>query len=746
MFGKSQLKTDIFLRTLGWKRLVEREYEQMDAESRAILQSYAAGVNAYLAGRSGVDVSLEYAVLGLMNSSYTIEPWTPVHSLTWAKAMAWDLRGNMDEEADRTRLLRRFSPEQIAQLYPPYAPDQPVIVTSPPPSGQHSTPQVQLAALPWDEIMVQAASVETRARAVDALIGPTGSGIGSNNWVISGRLTASGKPLLANDPHLGPQMPSIWYEVGLYCTPRTEACPYQVTGFSFAGAPGVVIGHNDRIAWGFTNVGPDVQDIYIERINPYAPDQYEVNGDWVDMEVIEETIQVAGEEPVKIRVRSTRHGPVLWDDQEQMDEFHVKAGIDLPFAYRLSIRWTALEDSSTFPAIWKINKARNWQEFREGARDFKVPAQNFVYADVDGNIGYQMPGMIPIRPQGASGTIYIPGWTDEYEWQGYIPFEQLPSVYNPPEGFIVTANNAVVSPDYPYLITYDWDYGFRARRIREMITTAPAPMDIAYMQKMQADGLPPGMDFILPLLTRIETGDASQDQARAVLQGWDGQFDAASAAAALYAAFWKHLLLRTFADDLPEDLLPDGGSRWYMVMRGLVDQPDSPWWDDQATEPVEQRDDIARLALADAVTDLTKRQGSSPARWAWGDLHTITFKNQTLGKSGVAPIEALFNRGPFPTSGGESIVNATGWSVDSDSYAVDWVPSMRMIVDLSALENSLAVHTTGQSGHAFHPHYQDMVNLWRGVEYHPMRWLPDEIASSAKAHLMLKPGGESAGQ
>ena len=271
----------------------------------------------------------------------------------------------------------------------------------------------------------------------------------------------SGKPLLANDPHLGIQMPSIWYQIGLHCKPKSDACPYEVGGFSFAGVPGVVIGHNDQIAWAFTNVGPDVMDLYIEKVNPDNPNQYEVNGQWVDMVLREETINVAGGDPVKITVRATRHGPVVSDTYEPLLQtikpvegatpvkpYTEQAGIPLPDPYVVSLRWTALEPGSVFEAIWGFDKAQNWDEFREAARGFEVPAQNLLYADTAGNIAYQMPGKIPVRKNG-DGRLPVPGWTDEYEWTGYIPFEELPYQVNPPSGYIVTANNQVPPPITP---------------------------------------------------------------------------------------------------------------------------------------------------------------------------------------------------------------------------------------------------------------------------------------------------------
>ena len=375
-------------------------------------------------------------------------------------------------------------------------------------------------------------------------------------------------PLLANDPHLGIQMPSIWYQVGLHCRPVSAACPYEVSGYSFAGVPGVIIGHNQDIAWGFTNTGPDVMDLYIERVNPDDPDQYEYNGQWVDMTVRTETISVGGGKPVNLIVRSTRHGPVISGVYADLAKFNSTSGVALPENYAISLRWTALEPSTIFQSIWRANKAANWDEFRQAASTFYVPAQNLIYADGKGNIGYQMPGHVPIRKNG-DGRLPVPGWTDNYDWIGYIPFDQLPSVLNPSKGYIVTANNAVVGAGYPYLITTDWDYGFRANRIVDSIETAPAPIDLAYIQKMQADNYEANAATLVPLLAQLDFQAGTPNQALAfdLLMNWDFQAGMDSAPAAVFEVFWKNLLAAAFDDDLPKDYWPAGGSRWDEVVR-----------------------------------------------------------------------------------------------------------------------------------------------------------------------------------
>ena len=753
MFGEGQLDTDKFLRTLGWRQIAEQEYAELNATSKAILDAYVEGVNAYIADREPVELSLEYLILtGILNRDYTIEPWTPIHSLTWGKAMAWDLRGNIGAEIERAVLLKTLTLEQVNELFPPYPEDHPIIV---PEIGgevinsQALVPNQLSGSAEFPSVTLQ--PIAASFALLDSLLGPAGSGIGSNSWAISGDLTATGTPILANDPHLGIQMPSIWFQMDMHCRVKSEACPFEMSGFSFAGVPGVIIGHNDRIAWGYTNVGPDVMDLYIEKVNPNNSNQYEVNGEWVDFDTRTETINVAGGEPIELTVRSTRHGPVLTDtygplkDEVDLKEdpeaqpFKDKAGVALPDNYVIALAWTALRSSTPFEAIWGFNLAQNWDDFREAARHFHVPAQNLLYADVDGNIGYQMPGDIPIRA-GGDGRLPVPGWTSEYDWTGFIPFEKLPYTLNPASGYIATANNQVNPVDYPYLISTDWSYGFRAERIVDMIENAPGKFDIAYIQQMQADSKNLNAETLVPILLALDLDPELASVRDQALGSWDFYDRVDSQSATVFEQFWWNLLMDTFKDDLPEDYWPEGGSRWYEVMRELVKQPDSLWWDDQESEvKTETRDDMFARAFEETVSQMGKEYGKDPAKWpTWGEVHGATFRNQTLGESGIGPIETLFNRGPFVTGGGEGIVDATGWTV-GESFEVDWLPSMRMIVDLGNLSNSVTVHTTGESGHAYHPHYDDMAPLWASVEYYPMLWDEQAITSNAEGHLRLTP-------
>lgn len=710
ILGKSALPTDRFVRTIGWHRVAAQEWAQADPETRAALEAYAEGVNAYISAHKG-RLGLEFTLLGLMGRKVEPEPWEPVHTITWGKVMAWDLGGNMSAELVRAGIIARLGTGAVADLMPPHPPDRPVIVP-------HPLTQATLQSVP-------------EAVFTAHFLGE-GTDLGSNNWVVAGSRTETGMPLLANDPHLGIQMPSIWYEVGLHCEPKGPDCPLNVVGVSFPGCPGVIIGHNDRIAWGVTNVNPDVQDLFIEKINPENPNQYEYKGRWEDMEIIREEIRVAGEEePVVVFARITRHGPIIND---------IVGGEEKDWSYGwqpLALSWTALQPGTLMRSILLLDKAQNWEEFREALSYWDVPSQNFIYADVEGNIGYQMPGRVPIRAKG-DGSVPVPGWTGEYDWVGTIPFDELPRAFNPPEGYIVTANNAVVGPDYPYLLTVDWSdrTALRAQRIVELIEEL-TPISVDDMKAIQGDNLSVWTREVMPYVLAA-LADYPDPRPAELLRAWDMQATRDSAAAALFESFRLHLAERTFRDDLGDSLLRQAKMYVLFALEDLMADPRSPWFDDRRTPQVETRDEIIRRAMDDAVKELTERLGPKMEKWRWGDLHTATFKNQALGQSGISWVERIFNRGPVAADGTAGTVNNTAYNLNAP-YAVRSVPSYRQIVDVGDWSRSLSMHTTGQSGHPFHRHYDDMIDPWRNIGYHPMLWERRAIEAQAEGILRLEP-------
>ncbi len=571
-----------------------------------------------------------------------------------------------------------------------------------------------------------------------------GDGIGSNSWVVDGDHSSTGAPILANDPHLGVSMPGVWMQVGLHCRVVGDDCPFDVAGFSFSGVPGVIIGHNDDIAWGFTNLGADVTDLFVERVEG---NKWRYDRRLRPLETREEKIAVADGDDVTITVRSTDHGPLISDVEEQLADVAEVAPMHRPRQrpkeeYAVSLAWTALQPSATADAILELNRASDWDEFRAAAADFTAPAQNLVYADREGHIGYQAPGLVPIRKSGNDGRLPSAGWRPENDWTGeFVPFDALPNVLDPDEGFIVTANQAVIDPatgDYPYFLTDDWDRGYRAQRIRDLLDREGA-LSMADLLDLQLDDRNPMAPILTPYLLDVGLSRTYYSDGKQLLRDWDYRQPADSPAAAYYNAVWRSLLELTFHDELPEDVWPDGGQRWFAVVEQLLEQPSNEWWDDATTDEVrEQRDDILRLAMRAARDELTSKQSPSSKEWRWGDLHELALTSSTMGESGIGIVERLFNRSGWEAAGGGSAVNATSWDA-AEGYEVTAAPSMRMVISLENFDDSRWISLTGVSGHPFSDHYTDQTDLW--VEGESLAWpfSVDEVEAAEEDTLTLVP-------
>jgi penicillin G amidase len=797
MFGSGQVANDAFLRTMGWDRVAQQEWDtQLSASTKSYLEAYSAGVNAYLTTHHGSALSVEYAILGL-KYHYTPAKWTPIDSIAWLKAMAWDLRGNMQDEIDRALMTTRMTTAQIAQLYPayPYSRNSPIVQGGSvvdgqftPPSGVGSQPAGTLSTketTALGDVSSQLTSLDAEVDKLPSLLGPAGTGIGSNSWVVSGKYTTTGKPLLANDPHLAPQQPSLWYQMGLHCRTVSAACPFDVAGFTFSGMPGVVIGHNQTIAWGMTNMGADVTDLYLEKV---TPTQYLVDGQWHAFTTRQETIKVAGGKSRVITVRTTRDGmPIVSDRSDELSAVGSVAPVsgvapDRRGGYAVALKWTALQPSKTMDAVFGFDKATNFQQFRTAAGDFAVPAQNLIYADTNGHIGYQAPGRIPIRAKGDNGTYPMPGWDSQYAWTGYVPQSAMPWEEDPSQGYIVTANQPVTDASYPYPLTQDWDYGTRSQRIISLIKTKTAgggKISMDDMQSMQLDDSSEIAEQLVPYLLKINVPDSYVRQAQQLLQGWDFDQDTDSAAAAYFNAVWRNVLKLAFGDKMPYQLRPkgqclrvtpvggsgpvdnlngtektitqcgtadldqaqpDGGDRWFEVVRDILTKPNSPWWNTATTssDPHTDRDQLLLQAMTDARYELTSKLGKDINTWTWGRLHTMELRNQTLGTDGPTIVKWLLNRGPWQLSGGQNAVDATGWNA-AVGYDVVWVPSMRMVVNLADFDQSRWINLTGESGHAYDAHYSDQTRLWAEGKLLPWHFTAAEVKDTTQDTLTLTP-------
>ena len=841
MFGagknNANVQSDAFIQTMNWQGVAQQEYDTtVDAATKQYLQAYADGVNAWLKQHpGGAGASVEYAMLGLSHSGYRPAPWTPVDSLSWLKAMAWDLSGNMQQEIDRSLLAQNLSSTQISQLYPeyPYGTSATIAntgtVTDPgtknatyvPGSGDGSSGTTPTTATTTSDrskgkgaggktsktsgagtaaeggtavqgLTGAATQLAANIDSVPALLGLPGQGIGSNSWVVSGKYTTTGLPLLADDPHLSPGVPSVWEQMGLHCNTVGPACPFDVTGFTFPGMPGVVIGHNATISWGFTNMGADVQDLYLEQVT--GPNTYNVNGSNVDFTTRQVTIKVAGGPSQTITVRSTQDGMPIISDHDTTEQ---AVGQSAPVAgnapprgsgYAIALKWTALQPGTTMDAVFGLDKATDFAQFRAAAQDFQVPAQNMIYADTSGNIGYQAPGRIPIRAAGDDGTYPSPGWDPSYAWKGYIPSAALPWEENPKEGYIVAANQAVVNDSYPYEITQDWDYGIRSAQITSLIKSqlaAGSKISPDSMQSMQTDDTSVMAKTLVPYLLKVQlAGGSYYTDAQQLLQGWNYDQDAGSAAAAYYNAVWSNLLHLVFDEQFPasvrattdcimvnqsstlpsdslngapdmqrvcgtrapDQAMPDGGDQWMTVVAGLLTQPNSPWWSYTYDNGVQVKgmDNVLAEAMKDARQQLTSLMGKDMSTWSWGRIHTMNLDEQSLGtddSSFFSGLEhSLLDRGPYQLDGGSAAVDATGWNAAA-GYQVDWAPSMRMVVDLSNLDASRWITIGGASGHADDPNYNDQTALWAEGKLLTWAYSKSAVQAAAKDTLTLNPAG-----
>ncbi len=759
IFGAAALKQDIFLRTVGFGRAARSAWEHLTAAARTDTNAYVAGVNAFIASHHGRQLPPEFTLL-----RFEPEPWSGEDVLAWVKMMAWDLGANYSSELFRRDLIAKVGPERASQLLPPYSTGAPTIIgagTGTPPSDSDAgsppgrtvpplptapvsslspaaiSPAAPAAAVSpgagWSSAFADAISDGVPAVTDFLLGGSRTEALGSNNWVVDGTLTASGKPLLANDPHLGTNIPSLWYLAHL------SAGAFDVIGATLPGAPAVAIGRNRRIAWGETNVAADVQDLYLEKLNADGT-AAEFNGTFEPLFVIREVIAVSGGEPVTIDVRLSRHGPIVSDAINRMnapDEPAGAADLATPLP-PLAFRWTALDGTdSTLEAFLKLNEAGNWDEFLAAMRLFVTPSQNFVYADVDGHIGYVLPGRIPIRRSG-DGLTPVPGWTDAFEWTGWLPFDSLPRLFDPPGHAIVTANHRPNPQDDATLIGLEYPEPYRAEQISALIggRRGLTPDDF---RAIQADTYSRHAAALLPLLLRhADPVDPDDRLAVEILAAWTYDAHRDAAAPAIFSAWFLELAPALAGDDLGSRLLTGYRGRYSSITRFVVNtltQPDAAWCDNGGTAAPETCRQAVTAALHAAVASLKARMGNDLRAWTWGTVHPAVFPHQ--GLDAVAQLRPILNRA-IANGGDWSTVNVG--SVDAGHrYEQRAIPGYRHIVDLSPANDSRYLDAVGQSGHFLSPRYDDALTMWQAVQHRPMRMERARIDAGAIGTLRLKP-------
>jgi penicillin G amidase len=701
------LEQDKLHRTYGFAQEVEAEVAQASPKSLAVLEAYARGVNAYAASLDAKSMPPEFQIL-----QYSFRPWTPADSFIIAKIFFEALSDTWRLDVMRQSLASLPAEKRNALL--PEISSLDVLVVGKDTQAKSPTAKVNPSdPLTPRALVALAHNQEIAGTALDRIGFYADALAASNNWVINGSHTVSGKPLLANDPHLRPTAPSIWHMVHL------NAPGVRVAGITSPGVPGVIIGHNDRIAWGFTNVGPDVQDLYIEKFDPANPKRYQTPQGWQDAVVRQEQIKVrkgftsSETDTVVHEVTVTRHGPIVFEADGK----------------RYALRWTALDPKLNRPDLqYALNRARNWNEFNTALETFTAPTQNIVYADVDGHIGYHAAGIVPIRKSG-DGSVPYDGSTDAGEWTSSIPVAKLPMVYDPPSGIIVTANQRIVGTDYPYFLTHSWAQPYRARRIFTLLNEKPK-LSVEDFRRIQGDvysiaGVLFAQEAVKLLKPKLTASDETLRAALEAFEKWDGRVNAESTVAPLLAqmrlAFRTKILTAALGPDLVRTYQ---WSNFDTTLDHIIKDQPADWLPKEFSSYA----DLMRACYDEAVANLTKNLGADETKWAWGEMVKARFPHP-LGQAPL--IGGMFTVPPFPQNGTGSLLGAT---VNVGSSV-----SMRLIADLSDWDKTQHGIALGQSGLPKSPHWTDQLADWRAVTPREFPFTPAAVTKAAKETLVLMP-------
>ncbi|RDI95788.1 penicillin acylase family protein [Meiothermus sp. QL-1] len=691
VLGAATVEQDRFFRTLGLHRAAVASLPYQSDFARRVLEAYAAGVNQFI--REG-DLPLPFRLLG-----FTPEPWTPADSLAWGKLQAYDLGQCWQDEVDNLYLLERLGPSGFEELrsYPAEGPtvlqaqDLPSRAASPPPA-------ISPGLL---EAMQQVVALSERL-----ILAPRHPEQGSNNWVLSGARTTTGRPLLANDPHLRLQNPSLWYLVDL------QGPGYRAIGASIPGLPGVILGHNHRVAWGATNVRPDVMDLFVLELEGEA---YRTRLGLVPLRKRQEVIRVRGAPDVVFTVRESEYGPLI-SDLGAFLRSGLTPGRPLGENQAAALRWTGLDpDDTTFEAYLGMNLAQNAQAFREALRAYVAPMQSFVYADVEGKIGYFAPGRVPLRDW--DGRFPASGF--RHYWQGYLPFERLPQVVNPKEGFVASANNRVLPHGGPDISTYTTEV-FRAQRIRELILAQPRA-SLADMARWQLDTYSLIARELVPGLLALEPQSEAARRLQEAVRGWDLRAELDSVGATAFAFYYREIA-RMLEDEL--------GLRYppvpYLFVKTLREEGR---WCQNPKAGIRSCAEFKAQALERAGAELEQRLGPDPTQWAWGRLH----RAQITSPLASAPLIGPLYQRTLPTPGAIHTVNVANY--DQNTFLHTSGASLRTLFDLSDLDNSQAIYPMGQSADPFSPHYDDLLPLWRDGRYIPLSSRPSDWGRTWRLEL-----------
>lgn len=682
ILGEEALPIDRMFKMLGLWQLAQETSQLSEGEVKISLEAYADGVSAFIASHKG-KYPIEFDMLGIEP-----QPWHIEHSALISKLMAWELNYGRWIDLVHSYVAEEIGEQMARELYPAWPTDAPTIIPK-------ELKGKKIAALGFP---ILEADILYRK-----IVGAPRSQGGSNAWAVSGSRSSTGAPILANDPHLMLNAPARWYEL------HVVAPGLNVYGASIPGIPYVIIGRNEQIAWGITNAMIDDSDFYVEQVDSIShPNFYRLNNRWLPMKRVIDTIFVKDAPPVIMTSYYTHRGPIV-NKMEPATSLHTEL---------LSMRWTGSEVTNDPATFFIVNRAKNWKEFEEGIRFFNAPAQNFVFADVNGNIGYRMGGKLPIRP--AKGpTLPFPGWTDAHDWKGFVPFNQMPQMFNPPQGFVATANNKIIDDSYPYHISTYWEPEWRIQRIVELLNSQPT-FSVRDFERMQNDVVSPQARDLVPIVLEafgdeeIESRDLRD--ALAYLRNWNFEMRSDDVATSLFHAFIYRAIHNTYADELGERVMSFYDTLAMPPMTAITAHLkgiDSPWFDNVTTEHRETKKEIIRKSMTEAIHFLRSKLGGELKEWRWGRIHEVEFEH-VFGS--VAILRSMFNVGPHAVSGSYSTINNGHFRFDTP-FKNSIGPSTRLIYDLSSLDNTLAVTPPGQSGHVFHRNYHDQVNMWLNGGY-----------------------------
>lgn len=691
VFGKDSIDQDIWFRTLGLRRSAHDAWKALSPQAQDSLQAYADGINAWLAGNPSLP--LEFLTLGIEP-----EPWSVYDSLAWIKVFALNLGGNYRQEVEHMLARQMLDQHKFATLYP----------------NLQAEPSVQspLAIASVEASLQRMAGFQER---LERDFGLGGRYVGSNAWAVSGRLTGNAGAMLANDPHLGLQMPSLWYMAAI------KGDRIDARGATIVGLPMVIFGRNQHIAWGGTNSMADVQDLYFEQADPSDTNRYRTEKGWENFSSTTELIAIRQDfpailspklRPLRIQVRSTRHGPVV------SDLFKV-------FDYPVSMRWTALDaDDTSYEAFYRLNYAEDWDGFRQALAPLVAPALNLLYADGSGNIGLLTAGRIPIRPAGG-GEVPVPGWGGHHAWSGFIDPDAMPRRYNPASGVLVSANEKFFGSDYPYPFNGEWappDRSLRIERLLLALKDKHEPLTPQAMGRIQKDTVSEPARRLLARMLRLQPSNDQQRRAFSLLRAWNGDMSRSSQAASIFNA-WVHTLRRELmADELRGNWNQEVQNRYVKSVAGdvnldtlgamLVDGPDS-WCQSLETPEPDTCDDVLDSSLNDALWELLKMTGdSSMDNWKWGELHAMVYKHTPF--SNINVLRSVFER-RIANGGSPDTINVASYRYDrSGQFTQDFGAGFRQVMALGDKdEMHFYMNSTGQSGNIASTHYDDMVEPFR---------------------------------